>query len=826
MSDHPITRGVSMLFDHLRQTARYWGFVCSLIALVSLSSCSARVDEKDKVICVSGDCSAKHKSKFGENLKDSNIEAVSPVAIPTAAPAAAFEAMPVAQETPVSMPTENSGNSNGGTLAGSETPTPAPKEATPLSTVIVPAPSPTPVPAVSALTAMVTLRDGCQGCHGKDGEHTAYWRTPTVFDLKTTSELAAEIKEAESIADESKRTTELTRLKSLKSFEETLGDASRMNALIDDELARDDDTAIVFQAIENKVAELDSENVRPRPMRPAMDDDSRQKFITLLTAMKEKSVDELTAAERQSFKVAKGWCVGCHSPGGSGAYVWDKAESDAGEWKKFAESALETVRDKRMPPAKLSSLEKEKWLGVLAFFQRRMPNVVADARLVYHGQKFNLGLPIDLNFVCQTPLTGRDYINQLTLSALNRNPTLDELKFIRKLDAPVEAQTREILVNRLQNEWKEEFKAHGLKKFAYLVVNSHVIRNPDSQVLKDPALQKDIADEFYMKLLRSEEVNYRDILLSNTVWASRRTGEFYGADCKEKTKDLMDNRFLECDLTANGSPRRTFFSTMGFLAGKPSSLVEENNNYGRVARMVEVIRGQPLRANTAGEQGGTVKELPSCLKSKDRRYLKSGDAPRGTMSVPQSGNFCQGCHIHRNLAAGAVAFRPFGLIGDLLLKSSIKDIQDKYINATFDNGPQLPAHENIFRQSLENTKDGSWYNKNSNGTIMDPLTDGFFAELLDIGFGPTQEKACIVDGAGTKISDVTTLGDLVQFYMKDEQELVRGLSRIIPRALVNRTATSTEVGTKLKDAWKTHEGRLLPMLAAYYATDTFACKFE
>jgi len=250
-------------------------------------------------------------------------------------------------------------------------------------------------------------------------------------------------------------------------------------------------------------------------------------------------------------------------------------------------------------------------------------------------------------------------------------------------------------------------------------------------------------------------------------------------------------------------------------------MFQENNNYGRVAAMNEVLKGEPLRPNTSGETGETINPLPKCLVSADNRVLLQGDsyAPRGTVTVPASGNFCQGCHIRRNLAAGSIAFRPFGPIGELITYSKVTDLADT-------TSTELSSHERTLRSLiLDSFRSDLWGILGDDGSV-NSFTIGKFAEFLNIGTGRGQEKGCIVDGINDEPKNVTVVADLVDHILSDELVLPRGLARIIPRALSNKNSTNPEVITAVTDSWTKSNGNLTSAIQAYFATDTYACQLN
>ena len=679
-------------------------------------------------------------------------------------------------------------------------------------------PIPTPVPPMEPKKVLHKLREACHSCHGMGKDKSSFWQSPAEFERPTAAEL--EVLKAEAAAQNKT-------LPDVESFDAYIEIPSNVERIFT-RMEVDQFSVEVFQTIENNLLNL--ENPTPKAMRPEMDASTRERFLVLMDNLLTPAAGSSAAvaniaAKALSLSEAKAWCAGCHSPGGSGSKVWAKANGSEADWKEFAAASKASVSAGRMPVGKFVGKERDEWLGVLAYFQRRMPMVVADARGKYHGQKLDLGAALDVNYSCGKIRTGRQFINDLTMNALNRPPTLFELSLVPNIEKPVSKQTRELLVARLQNQWKNEFIETGLKKFSEKVSSAEKVRN--SLLISDSQLKEDIAGEFFQLVKSSSSAgkSYKDILLSNQVYATKLTGPMYNETCKEKTKSLQVGQYVECNLTDNDSPRSTFFTTLGFLASKSSSMFQENNNYGRVAAMNEVIRGEPLRANTAGEKGETINPLPTCLSSQDWRVMRQDDshAPRGTMSVPASGNFCQGCHLRRNLAAGAIAFRPFGPIGEFLTYEKIVAL-----NNANPKDPNLQNHELALKGMIStSTAPASWalMSPENNGAKL-PFSIDFYSSLLNIGMGFNQERGCIVDGPSEKPISVTKVSDLVNHILSDDLVLARGLARIVPRALSNRNSTNAEVIDAITQAWSKNNGQLIPVLQAYFATNTYVCQSD
>ena len=696
-------------------------------------------------------------------------------------------------------------------------------------TTATPAPTATPVPPLDAKQVLLKLRENCHGCHGLGKDKSSFWQTPAEFEKKTEAELA--VLRAE-LTDKGEKFDEAD--ERFVSFESYISNDVNLDKILT-QIALDQFSVEVFKTIENSL--LGHSNTQPRAMRPRMDyppesnegesknaDKLHEKpvrksflaFVESLDSEVSKEEKALDSVKTMSFAEAKSWCVGCHSPGGSGSSIWASANGTEKDWKEFAAAIKSSVSAERMPPPQPSGKDREEWLGVLSFFQKRFPTIVADARGKYHGDKIELGVPLDLSFKCSTFKTGREFINELTYDALDRPPNLKELELVGKGSEPVTKKVRNQLVAKLSSDWKEEFLKAGMRKFAEKISSSDKIRN--SLIIDDVALKNDIALELYQHLKAEADEPYKNILLSEHIYASKLTAPFYGEECIAATAELKAGEFVKCKMN---SQRKGFFTTLGFLAGRSSSMFQENNNYGRVAAMNEVLRGEPLRPNTSGETGETINPLPTCLVSADNRVLLQGDsfAPRGTITVPASGNFCQGCHIRRNLAAGSIAFRPFGPIGEIITFAKVTDLADS-------TSTELSSHERTLRSLiLDSFRSDLWGMLGENGNVSS-FTIGKFAEFLNIGTARGQEKGCIVDGLSDKPKPVTAVADLVDYTLSDELVLPRGLARIIPRALSNKNSTNPEVITAVTDSWAQSKGNLTSAIQAYFATDTYACQLN
>lgn len=476
---------------------------------------------------------------------------------------------------------------------------------------------------------------------------------------------------------------------------------------------------------------------------------------------------------------------------------------------------------------KLTGAEAEDFKRILAWFQSRLPFVVADARSKYHVKDQGIGLPVDYQYKCTSLVTTREFLNRLAQDALGRSIRADELELFGKLDVPVTLEMREKAVARLAAEWKPEFLAYGLKQFAEKVTSAGKIR--ESKLILDSQTKSDIAGEFYemVREVVSTEKTYREALESGSVFATKKTAVYYGKDCTDKVNlpANADKKYVQCNMEA---PRGTFFTTLGFLASKPSSMLFENNNYGRVAAMNEVIRGETLLPNTQGEQGEKINDLPQCLVTNDWRVLAQGEnkfAPRGTAKVPASGNFCQGCHINRQLASGSIVFRPFGPIGEILSGERLSLVEN--------GGPELSAQDALLQSYIREAKSkldindkviqgaNNWANQPPGATELQKVDVAVLGDWLNIGTSPGQERGCVQDN-GVDFPMVK-VDDLLKYYLRDEMVLARGLSRVVPRAMSNLNATNQEIINGVMSAWKSGEGKLLPVFQAYFKSETFSC---
>jgi hypothetical protein len=462
-------------------------------------------------------------------------------------------------------------------------------------------------------------------------------------------------------------------------------------------------------------------------------------------------------------------------------------------------AAYETLIDKLtnraspapMPVRTYNDDDNTKLRKAIAWFEDAMPLAVLDADARYGNTNVQRA-PVDLTFTCDAPLTARAFTTLLTLGALDRPPLESEFALVASsdLDQPVTRDVRAMLVGRLDDAWKDEFKRTGLKKLATTIGGGPGI-TPDDQVPE--ATVKDLQDEFYQLLLANYDAGvYGDLFTTNTIMASKNTARFYDG-CVVSSDDWQP-----CTLKA---PRSGFLSTAGFLNSKRSSFLVNNNNYGRVAQAFFTFYGESLRADTTGPMGdGMVPPLPSCLESSDVRTFKG--APIGSAAVPMVGTFCQSCHIARGMAAGSVLFRPFTQDG-LLYDASALDAMDN---------PDAV----LFKAA---TTDFSVHTASSDT----PVDTAFLEDLLARAKTP---KACVPkDGAPGQFTTWTGLADLAKFYLGNQTSVARGFARHAHRAYAQSTTVTLEIVLKMIDAFKTDNGQptVPELVKTYFLSDSFAC---
>ena len=494
-------------------------------------------------------------------------------------------------------------------------------------------------------------------------------------------------------------------------------------------------------------------------------------------------------------------CAGCHAKGdknfadGKFASFWSFNPSNYdGEAVKIdldAPRVYQTIINRfkssanspaAMPPLG-ENFNSQITERLFVWYKKNAPTILTDvAHLFPNNAKYDNGdVKVDLSFKCSNPATFRQYVRRVTNDAFSREPTPSELSLGGpNPDLPTTKQNREMITNRLANEWRAEFIEKGLKKFAYKVSGA-------ADISYDSAIDSSLREEFYQILKYNyDSMSFKDILLSSNVMVNKDTAELYGCPVPAKDWEL-------CQMKA---PRNGYFSTIGFLASKPSSFLIGNNNYGRMALAHFIIHGETLSPATNGPAGETVKPINSCLTSIDRRGTINNDgsiAPKGSMAIPESGNICQSCHISRNLATASILFRPFNGRGDL------------YNIFTIKNDPGFKA-----------ATEAPWVLPDGTGTK--PVTEEFLQKILS----GDNEKSCIISANSTKV--VASLNELMAALIGDGQVLSKGLTRHMARSLSNLPSISIESLETTRVAYDAGNGRLEPLFKSYFGTETYSCE--
>jgi hypothetical protein len=509
----------------------------------------------------------------------------------------------------------------------------------------------------------------------------------------------------------------------------------------------------------------------------------------------------LTDEEAQSY--FKAYCASCHgkgdqnTPKGSFTSFWSfdpntydlEAVRLDPDGAKVYQSIVHRITSSKETPAAMPPPEEPydqiKTERLFSWYKSKAPNILKDVHLLYpDGAKVGANdVKIDLTFKCSSPATFREYLRRVTNDAFSREPTLAELSLAGPdPDIKVEQKHRDLVKARLASEWKAEFVEKGLKKFAYKVAGSNAINY-------SPELNEDLKDEFYQLLKYGyDTTKYRDLLLGPSSMVSAKTASEYGCTPPSTGWQL-------CKMT---TPRQGYFTSLSFLASKPSSFLIENNNYGRMAMAHFMIHGQSLEAATNGPVGEVVNPIPSCFKSADRRGLANVDgsvAPRGTISVPESGNICQTCHLDRNLASASILFRNFNTKGQLF----------NPFNLSLD-----PDYEAATKEP--------WVVQEAGGSK--PVTLEFLQSLI-LG---TNEIACVTTGKNQKI--VSSVNDLMAEIVGDGSILSKGLARHMARSLSNLSTISLDTLESTRTAFEASGGKLEMVFQSYFGTETYSCMKE
>ena len=534
--------------------------------------------------------------------------------------------------------------------------------------------------------------------------------------------------------------------------------------------------------------------------------------------------------DEEALGFLKEQCASCHSKGKDYSSFWsfspDKLSAedfglDAASYRVY-QTLWQRAQGKEqgaiasMPPNAADAKTKEDSLRFVRWADATFPDLNLQAHAHFGtGAIQPQAVKVLQNFQCSSPVTFRQYIRRVTNDAFNREPTPAELKLAgTNPDVKVDAQIRSSIVQRFSSDavWKEGLENVTLRKLTDKVGGTKDIR--DFEGFYDADQVSDLRNEFYQLVLSNlHKQSWKEILLADKVMVTSKTAPLYGCTFKTGPSDPL---WQECALTA---PRGSFFTSIGYLTSKPSSFLEINNNYGRTAVMNMVITGEVLSAATDGPKGNAeIKPLPACLKTKDFRGVKSGAniAPFGTSKIPQSGNVCQSCHISRHMAAGSLLFRPFLASGKIVDAPLLL----KFKTPVADAKPEVDSH------SLEALKDAlseNIVNQPELGGAVQPVSLSFLQSLLIQNDGT--EQACLPAQSGLEQDlTLTSVKDLAAHLTRNDPEVARGLARHVPISLSNLSVTTGESVGKIMQAYNESGGKIVPVISAYFGTETYACE--
>jgi mono/diheme cytochrome c family protein len=517
------------------------------------------------------------------------------------------------------------------------------------------------------------------------------------------------------------------------------------------------------------------------------------------------------------------YCANCHGIDESGQQApyysaWPMAKPLTREWLEtsdYTPAAYETILNRITnapgPPSAMpiaapaSAQESQDLKAAIDWFTRRVPFSVIDANKRY-GNKSDTLQQVTANFDCAKRVSLRAFLTSLTLGLFDRYPNANEFNYFQpaELNGPVTLQEREHIAAWLDTTWKPEFLAVGLRKFANVVGGAPQIAATTNVTAVQAA---DLQQEFYQQLLAGyDSVNYADFFKSNNVMVSANTAALY--NCAPPASG-----WTSC---AMQPPRKTFFTTRGYLVSKPSSFLVQNNNYGRVALIFFTLYGEKLFAATNGPTGDSIPPLPNCLEANDTRTFTG--APRGTAAVPMAGAVCQGCHVARGLAAGSVLFRPFARNGEVYNPATLSTDQNpdkKYWDMFFDQpDPDNPGK----------TIETLWGYLPAPTSPKPVKVDTIYMNSL-LGASTAGPHSCIASGNKAQpYIAVSDIGQLVDEYLKNTTSFSRGFTRHAQRAFMNQTQVTLEMSIRASTAFDQGKQKIPDLLKAYFLSDTLTCE--
>lgn len=547
-------------------------------------------------------------------------------------------------------------------------------------------------------------------------------------------------------------------------------------------------------------------------------------------------------------------CGECHAPGKALYATWALPEEETllkdARWLEgdaLSQTAYQAITNKYvamekgvddlgkppspMPPQFANDDDKKNLGRLISWFQDTFPAAVKEAHVRFgEGAPFQSIIKVDLAYKCSSVLNGLQFMTRFSEKALGSASHVADVDILTAEEkaAPASASVRKKVVDGFLNtpEYSGRFEQFAIKPLAQRIANAGKIFSEGKNQVpprSEDAL-KDLQDEFSQLVLKyHKQKSYPELFMLDKVMVTQNTAPLYAEDRVECAAPAEG--WGECTL----SPQRSnFFGTIGFLISKPSSVFSSNNNYGRGGDTFSTIFGEELMANTDGISGERPKPIPLCLnKTKDKRWKKDKAdpgkiAPWGAISVPFYGRVCQGCHLNRHLAAAAVVFRPFGKAGEIIRPEAIDDPNGPY-------AADLKDDDNLFVYHTETNE-----TDHQKLTDFQPVNADYYKELLTELEKP--DVTCFPDPRDPqnpdKVVQANTLAKYAEvlIYQNDAENApvkgtatLRGLNRIMPSVFLNSTKTNLEVITAVNKAFNENQGRLEPMMRAFFATETFGC---
>jgi hypothetical protein len=567
---------------------------------------------------------------------------------------------------------------------------------------------------------------------------------------------------------------------------------------------------------------------------------------------------------QEALKFIQDNCSECHAPGKALYAAWGLPEADVllkdATWLEsnaLNQTAYQAMVNKLisiekniedtgkppspMPPAFKNDDEKKKLGSMIAWFQDSFPGATKEAHVRFGDDApFRALVKVDLSYKCNKVVTGQEFQARFALRALGSPSYAAESTILSAEEkaAPASAAIRKKVVDGFlgSEQLRARFEEHALGSLARRIANAGDIEAKGATAVPAvaPAARRDLQNEFSQLVrMNYKNVSYPQLFLLNKVMVTSNTAPLYNAN-GESCATPPAGQWAECTL----SPQRSnFFGTRGFLLSKPSSMFENNNNYGRGGDTFSTIFGEVLMANTDGVSGDTPKPIPECLNvTKDKRWKykvigqKEGIAAWGAIAIPFYGRVCQGCHLNRHLAAASVVFRPFGLAGEIITPDAVTD-------AAGTRAPQAPYNAVIQLANTPENQKFHVYHTDDKASVFRPVDQKFYRDLLEELNNP--EATCFPDPRDPQNKErAVKANSLAKYaetliYQNDPPNpkvrgvaTVRGLNRFLPSLFLNSSRTNLEAISAVNNAFEENEGKLEPMLRAFFTTETFACSAD